>query len=121
MILKDIYTQTKENNNFRKVIYTGKHSQVVIMSLNEGEDIGMEVHENVDQILFIVSGKADTVIDEERSEALEGDVIFVPSGKNHNIINTGEGSLKLYTVYSPPQHPDGTVHPTKADAMEDEE
>lgn len=120
MILKDVIKKTTDNIFFRQVLVTGKNSQLVIMSIKKGEDIGMEIHDNVDQIIFIVKGSATTDIDKVKDEAMEGDVIFVPKGTWHNIINSGNDELKLYTVYSPPEHADGTIHKTKKDAMEAE-
>lgn len=121
MILKDIVKKTIENQYFRKVLLTGKNSQIVVMSLKKDEEIGMEVHMNIDQILVIVGGLANTVIDNKENEAKEGDVIFVPAGSNHNIINIGKEELKIYTIYSPPEHPDRTIHRTREEAMKAEE
>jgi mannose-6-phosphate isomerase-like protein (cupin superfamily) len=106
----------KENNYFRKVLYTGKHSQLVLMSLAPGEDIGEEKHDDVDQILFFVEGKGEAIIDGTATPVGPGDVSFVPAGATHNFRNSGIDSLKLYTVYSPAEHPDGTAHATKAEA-----
>ncbi|CAN5180367.1 cupin domain-containing protein [soil metagenome] len=119
MFLTDIKHEAKENTNFRKVIYTGIHSQLVLMSLLPGEEIGAEVHENSDQILFLVDGdeKVEVVVNDKPSWADEHGVIFVPAGTNHNIINKGDDSLKLYTVYAPSVHKDGTINATKEDAM----
>jgi mannose-6-phosphate isomerase-like protein (cupin superfamily) len=111
---------TKENNNFRKVIYTGDWSQLVLMSIPVGEDIGEETHPNTDQMLFLVDGKAEATIDGKTSEFERKEVVFVPAGTKHNIINTGDEPLKLYTVYAPPAHTNGTVHKTKADAAKEE-
>lgn len=112
---------TKENNNFRQVIFTGKHSQLVVMSLNPGQEIGEEVHPNIDQILFLVEGEGKAVINDQSSDFRKKEVVFVPAGLKHNFINTGDEALKLYTVYSPPAHKEGTIHKTKADADKDEE
>lgn len=112
----NIEKAAKENNYFRKVLYTGKHSQLVLMSLAPGEDIGEEKHEDVDQILFFVEGKGEAIIDGTATPVAQGDVSFVPAGTVHNFRNSGLDSLKLYTVYSPSEHPDGTVHTTKAEA-----
>lgn len=121
MIIKDIINTTIENGNFRTVLYTGQNSQVVVMSLKKGEDIGAEVHQHTDQILVIVKGWASTIIDDREEKVGEGDIVCVPAGKSHNIINSGDSELKLYTVYSPPQHPDGTIHKTKEEALIAEE
>jgi mannose-6-phosphate isomerase-like protein (cupin superfamily) len=109
---------TLENTYFRQVLFTGKHSQVVVMSLGPGEEIGDEVHPNVDQFFRIEQGEAKFVFDEKREHpAREGDAVVVPAGMYHNVINTSKTApLKLYTIYSPPNHPDGTVHKTKAEA-----
>lgn len=111
-----------ENGNFRKVLFTAPHSQVVVMSLRPGEEIGMEVH-NGDQFFRFETGTGKVVIDGEEYEVRDGSAVVVPTGSQHNVINTGSDPLKLYTIYSPPQHPDGTVHATKAeaDAAEHEE
>src|SRR3989338_8247496 len=118
----NIEKQTLANNYFRQVLFTGKHSQLVVMCIQEGEEIGNEVHHNVDQFFRIEEGEAKFVFDGEvKTIAKNGDVVIVPAGTYHNIINVSEGQLKLYTIYSPPNHPDGTVHKTKADAEKAEE
>lgn len=109
------------NSNFRQVIYTGTYCQLVVMSLKPGEEIGMEVHNTVDQFFRIESGMGKVVMNAEETMFAEGDAVIVPAGTQHNLINTGTGDVKLYTIYSPPNHPAGTVHPTKADAMAAEE
>jgi mannose-6-phosphate isomerase-like protein (cupin superfamily) len=113
-----IEKQTLENSYFRQVLYTGKHAQLVVMCLKPGEDIGDEVHPNVDQFFRIEKGEARFVLDEKRERrAQDGDAVVVPAGTFHNVINTSKTApLKLYTLYSPPNHPDGTVHKTKAEA-----
>jgi mannose-6-phosphate isomerase-like protein (cupin superfamily) len=119
-----IEKQTLENDYFRQVLFTGKYAQLVVMSLKAGEEIGNEVHPHVDQFFRIEQGEATFVLnDSEKHVAGDGDAVIVPAGAYHNIINTGKGAMKLYTVYSPPNHPDGTVHKTKteADAAETEE
>ena len=121
MLSVDIEKLTKENTNFRKVLYTGKNSQLVLMSIPVGKDIGNEVHETIDQILFIVGGEAEAIINNTEKKRVEKDsVVFVPAGTWHNFINTGDEDLKLYTVYSPPAHRDGTVHKTKEEAEKEE-
>jgi mannose-6-phosphate isomerase-like protein (cupin superfamily) len=112
-----IEQDTLDNNNFRKVLFTGKHAQLVVMSLQVGEEIGNEVHENVDQFFRIEQGEAKFVInDNEERVAGDGDAVIIPAGTYHNVINTSGKELKLYTIYSPPNHPDGTVHKTKSEA-----
>ena len=109
---------TLENAYFRQVLFTGKHSQLVLMCLRPGEEIGDEVHPNVDQFFRIEQGEARFVFNEKREvPASDGDAVVVPAGTYHNVINTSKTApLKLYTVYSPPNHPNGTVHKTKAEA-----
>lgn len=109
---------TKQNTNFRQVLYTGTYAQLVVMSLLKDEEIGMEVHKTVDQFFRIESGTANIIMNGEESTLTEGMVAVVPAGVNHNVINIGSGSLKLYTIYSPPNHPVGTIHKTKAEAVE---
>ena len=120
MYIVDIKDQVKANNNFRKVLHTGTHSQIVAMCIAAGEDIGMETHETTDQMLFIVQGKGAAVLNGEKQSFDKHDVIFVPAGTEHNFINDGDEPLKLFTVYAPPDHPDGTVQATKADAEKEE-
>ena len=111
-----------DNKNFRKVLYTSHHLQLVLMSLQPGEEIGFEVHKNVDQFFRVEQGSGKCIIDDHEYEINNGDVIIVPAGSKHNIINTGEqDSLKLYTIYSPPNHKDGTVHATRSDAAKHHE
>ena len=106
-----------ENNNFRKVLFTNKYSQVVLMSLPPGEDIGREVHEDGDQVLVFVKGAGRAVVAGKTHDIRAGDMFAVAAGTEHDFINTGDEALKLFTVYSPPEHPDGVVHVTKADAL----
>ena len=114
----DIEKLTKENSNFREVLFTGKNSQLVVMSLKPGEDIGLEVHDDVDQFFRVEEGKGEVLIDGE-TQVIEDDfAVVVPAGSEHNITNTGDSDLKLYTIYSPPNHPDGTTHKTRKEAME---
>lgn len=120
MFVEDIKKLTKENTNFRTVLHTGKFSQIVAMSLPVGGDIGEEVHNNVDQILVFVDGEGEAILNGETRKVEEHDVVFVPAGATHNFKNTGDEELKLFTVYSPPEHPDGTVHKTKEDAEKEE-
>jgi mannose-6-phosphate isomerase-like protein (cupin superfamily) len=108
---------TLENKNFRKVLFTNKHSQVVLMNIPPGEDIGREVHDGVDQVLVFVKGAGQAVLGQETHEIGPGELFAVPAGVEHNFTNTGAEDMKLFTVYSPPEHPDGVVHATKADAL----
>ncbi len=112
-----IEEETLANNNFRKVLFTGKFSQLVVMSLKAGEDIGKEVHSNVDQFFRFEAGEGKVVIGEQEYQVKDGDAVVVPAGAEHNVINTGGEDLKLYTIYSPANHPEGTVHVTHAEAM----
>ena len=115
--IDNIEEKTEQNNFFRQVLYTGKHTQLVVMSLLPGEEIGMEVHPQVDQFFRIEEGRAKVIIDGEEHEVDEEFAIIVPAGSQHNVVNTGSNPLKLYTLYSPPNHPEGTVHRTRAEAM----
>lgn len=114
MIL-DLKEQTNANNNFRKVLATNQHSQLVTMCLQPGEDIGLEVHD-LDQFLYVVDGTGEAVVGSDSDTVQAGSAVIVPAGAEHNVTNTGQSELKLFTVYSPAEHADGTVHPTKADA-----
>jgi len=111
---------TKENENFRTVLYTAPNSQLVVMSLLPGEDIGEEVHE-LDQFIRIEEGKGKAVLNDIEYDIEDDFAIVIPAGTKHNIINDGDETMKLYTVYSPAEHKDGTIHVTKQDAMENEE
>ncbi|HEY7409079.1 MAG TPA: cupin domain-containing protein [Gemmatimonadaceae bacterium] len=114
--IADIEDQTEENRDFRRVLYTGPHMQLVLMSLAPGEELGEEVHETTDQFFRVEEGKGEVVID-GRETRIESDIaIIVPAGARHNVRNTGHKPLRFYTLYAPPEHPDGTVHRTKADA-----
>lgn len=110
------------NNNFREVLYTAKHSQLVLMSLQPNEDIGAEIHKESDQFFRFEKGDGKVIIDDKEYLVSDGDAIIVPSGAKHNIINTsGDKQLKMYTLYSPPHHKDGTIHQTKEQAATDTE
>lgn len=112
---------TLKNSNFRQVLFTGKHTQLVLMSLKAKEDIGMEVHDNVDQFFRFEAGVGKVIIDGTEYDVKDGDAVIIPAGNQHNIINVSETEdLKLYTLYSPPNHPEGTVHKVKSEAMEAE-
>lgn len=104
---------TKENTNFRRVLYTGKNIQLVLMTLQPGEEIGEEVHEDGDQFFRVETGTGAVLIDSNRTAVKSEDAFIVPAGALHNVINTGEEPLHLYTIYGPPEHMDGTVHTTK--------
>jgi mannose-6-phosphate isomerase-like protein (cupin superfamily) len=113
-----IEKETLKNKFFRRVLFTGKHAQLVVMCLQGGEDIGNEVHPDVDQFFRIETGEAKFVFNGKEEHVVgEGGAVIVPAGTYHNVINTSKTKLlQLYTVYSPPNHPDGTVHRTKAEA-----
>lgn len=116
-----IEQDTTANSNFRKVVYTGKHMQLVLMSLKAGEEIGSEIHEENDQFFRFESGYGKCVIDGNEYEVRDGDAVIIPSGARHNIINTGQTELKMYTIYAPPHHKDGIVRTTKAEAEQNGE
>lgn len=108
---------TLANTYFRQVLFTAQHSQLVLMALQPGEEIGAEVHEDRDQFFRFEVGTGQVIIDGTTYEVSDGFAVVVPAGANHNIINTGTEVLKLYTIYSPAEHKDGTVHKTKAEAL----
>ncbi len=117
-----IEKETLKNEDFRRVLYTGKYSQLVLMSLKPGEEIGEEVHDDVDQFFRFEDGKGLVVIDDVEHEVKDGMAVVVPSGAKHNVINTSKkNDLKLYTIYSPPEHQDGVVRHTKQEAIDNEE
>jgi mannose-6-phosphate isomerase-like protein (cupin superfamily) len=116
--IDNIEKATKENMNFRKVLYTAVHTQLVVMHLNPGEEIGEEVHE-LAQFIRVEEGKGVAILDGVTTPVEDDFAIIVPAGAMHNIINTGDEPMKLYTLYSPPEHKDGTIHATKADAEAD--
>jgi mannose-6-phosphate isomerase-like protein (cupin superfamily) len=114
---ENIETLTVENNNFRKVLYTGQHIQLVLMSLKPGEDIGLETHTENDQFFRFEKGQGKVVINETEYAVGDGDVIIIPSGAQHNIINVSETEdLQMYTIYAPAHHKDGVVRATKQEA-----
>ena len=116
--IDNIEKKTLENSNFRTVLFTGGHMQLVVMSLKPMEDIGMEVHENVDQFFRFEKGEGKVIMNGEESIVGAEMVAIVPAGTQHNVINTSQTEdLKLYTIYSPANHPEGTVHFTKEEAM----
>ena len=116
----DIEHLAVENSEFRRVLYTAKHCQLVVMALKPGEEIGAEVHK-LDQFFRVEDGAGEAVLDGVRTVIRSGFAVLVPAGTKHNIINTGSGPLKLYTLYAPPNHRDGVVHHTRADAEADTE
>ena len=117
----NIETATRTNSNFRKVLYTGKHSQLVLMNLKVGEEIGMETHPDNDQFFRFEMGQGKCIIDGNEYVVGDGDVVIVPAGAKHNVVNTSKTEeLKLYTIYSPAHHKDGIVRATRAEAMMNE-
>ena len=118
----NIERDTLKNRNFRKVIYTGKNSQLVLMSLKPKEEIGLETHPENDQFLRFEGGTGRVIIDDSKYSVRDGDAVVIPAGAKHNVINTSsEEELKIYTIYSPPHHKDGTIHKTKEQAETDDE
>lgn len=118
---ENIEKETVENNNFRKVLYTGPHSQLVLMSLNPSEEIGLETHPDNDQFFRFEAGEGKVLIDGNEYSVKDGDAVVVPAGSAHNVINTSSTeALKLYTIYSPAHHKDGIVRATKAEAEANE-
>lgn len=122
----NIEEASKKNAYFREVLFTAQNLQLVVMSLEPGEEIGVEMHDHLEQFIRVESGRAEVTMGPSRDEIaethdMEGDwAVVIPGGTWHNVINTGDGQLKLYTIYAPPQHPEGTVHKTKAEAAEAE-
>ena len=116
----DIIEATKKNTYFRQVLSTGRNAQVVVMSIPPGGEIGEEVHEHVDQVLAFVAGEGAAIMDGVESHVGPDHLVHVPAGVRHNVVNRGSFPLRLYTVYAPPQHADGTIHRTKAEAEADE-
>ncbi len=117
----NIEKETLKNDYFRKVLYTGKHLQLVVMSLKSGEDIGKEVHHGIDQFIRIEKGKGIAYINGVESAIADDDIVIIPAGAEHNITNTGDEEMKLYTIYASPEHKDQVVHKTKEDAERDHE
>ncbi len=113
----NLENETRKNTDFRRVLYTGKYSQLVLMSLEPGEEIGAEVHPHIDQFFRFESGEGAVFIDGVEHKVRDGDAVIVPAGALHNVVNTGKEKLKLYTIYSPPEHQDKVVRRTKADAL----
>lgn len=119
--IADIEELTEENDDFRRVLYTGKNLQLVLMAIAPGSEIGEEVHADRDQFFRVEKGKGEVSVDGHSSSIKGDDAIIVPAGARHNIMNTGDQPLRLYTLYAPPEHRDGTVHSTRADAEASEE
>ena len=115
----DIEKLTTENTDFRRVLYTGRNLQLVLMTLKPGEEIGEETHEDLDQFFRIESGSGEIRIDGAKNAVKDDDAVIVPAGARHNVVNTGTQPLQFYTIYGPPEHKDGTVHRTKADVTEE--
>lgn len=115
----NIEEKTLANDNFRQVLYTGPNMQVVIMTLQAGEEIGLERHEGHDQFIRVEAGQGEAILDGERHPLEDGVAVVIPAGTEHNVINTSQSEpMRLYTIYAPPEHPDGTIHRTKAEADE---
>jgi mannose-6-phosphate isomerase-like protein (cupin superfamily) len=113
----DIEKKTEENDYFREVLFTGPLSQLVVMSLKPGEEIGLETHGDIDQFIRVEEGHGKALLDGQEYRLEDGSAIVIPAGTEHNVINTSATeALKLYTIYTPPEHPDGTIHKTKAEA-----
>jgi mannose-6-phosphate isomerase-like protein (cupin superfamily) len=117
--VSNIEKDTVDNENFRKVLYTGKNTQLVLMTLQVGQDVGEETHDDTDQFFRVDSGSGQVVIDGNTKDISDGFAIVVPQGAKHNVINTGKKPLKMYSLYSPPHHQDGIIHKTKAEAQAD--
>lgn len=116
-----IATVAERSADFRRVLWTGLHTQLVIMTIPSGGEIGAETHEDIDQILTFVSGTGEAIVDGQTQQITQGDLVVVPAGTSHNFRNTGVNPLVLYTVYGPPEHADGVVHTTKEEADAAEE
>jgi mannose-6-phosphate isomerase-like protein (cupin superfamily) len=113
----DIEKKTKQNEYFREVLFTGPHSQLVVMALKPGEEIGLETHGDTDQFIRVEEGEGKAILDGQEYKLEDGSAVVIPAGAEHNVINTSsKKALKLYTLYTPPEHPDGTIHKTKAEA-----
>jgi mannose-6-phosphate isomerase-like protein (cupin superfamily) len=116
--LTNIESKTLENTYFREVLFTGPHAQLVVMALGPGEEIGLETHDDVDQFIRVEAGHGSAILDGKEHPLADGSAVVIPAGTSHNVVNKSQKeSLKLYTIYSPPEHPDGTVHKTKAEAL----
>lgn len=118
--ISDIERLTLENEDYRRVLYTAKHMQLVLMTLQPDEEIGEEVHD-LDQFIRVEAGRGKVILDGVETDVADGSAIVIPEGARHNVVNTGTEPLRLYTLYGPPEHKDGTVHVTKADEGEEHE
>lgn len=116
--ITNLEEETVNNIDYRRVLYTGKNSQLVLMSIEPSDEIGMEVHE-LDQFIRVEAGEGVAILDGVEHALADGVAVVIPAGADHNVINTGTEPLKLYSIYSPPEHKDGTVHATKADEVEE--
>ena len=116
--ISNIEKETLSNNDYRRVLYTSRYSQLVLMSLKPGDEIGSEVH-GLDQFIRIEQGRAKVILDGLETDVEDDWAVVIPAGTEHNVINIGDNELKLYSIYSPPEHKDGTVHQTKADDAEE--
>ena len=116
MDVLDVAAQARENEAFRREVVTGEHSQVVLMTVPAGGEIGEEVHDHVDQTLLFLEGRGEAILDGETAPVQPNTLVVVKAGTRHNFVNTGEGPLRLVTIYAPPEHEPGTVHMTKEDA-----
>lgn len=117
--ITNIEQDALQNDFFRKVLYTAPHSQLVLMTLQVGEDIGLETHPDRDQFIRVEAGQGEAILNGERTSLSDGSAVVIPAGTEHNIVNTSSTEpLRLYTIYSPPEHPDGTINRTKQDAIE---
>lgn len=118
--LVNIENATLKNEYFREVLYTSQHTQLVVMTIQPKDDIGVEIHDGVDQFIRIEEGEGKAIIDGKENALIDGSAIIIPAGVKHNIINTSsERKLKIYTLYSPPHHKDKTIHKSKSDALAD--
>ena len=113
----NIEEKTQQNEYFREVLFTTNHSQLIVMALKPGEEIGEETHAEHDQFIRFESGEGKVVLDGEESMVTDGSAVVIPAGTKHNVINTSQVVMKLYTIYTPPEHKDGTIHKTKEEAM----
>lgn len=118
----DIETKSIENDNYREILFTAPNLQLVIMSLKPGEEIGMETHDHGDQFFRVEAGEGEAILDGKKHKLTDGSIVIIPEKVEHNIINTSaDKDLKVYTIYTPPEHKDGVVHKTKAEADADED
>ena len=114
----NIEDKTLDNNYFRQVLFTGPYSQLVVMSLAPGDDIGLETHDDIDQFIRVEAGQGIAILNGEEHDLADGSAVVIPAGTEHNVVNQSQSEpLKLYTIYTPPEHPDGTVHKNKAEAV----